>query len=69
MVFNNLGSWRSPGGSFDDFIKKESVRWHLGGGVRLIYKKAFNTILRIDCGFGVGFNKSNGIVLGFGQYF
>jgi len=69
VVFSDLGSWRSPGGNFDDFLKKESIRWHLGGGIRLIYKKAFNTILRIDYGFGVGFNKGDGIVLGFGQYF
>ncbi|MEE9431814.1 MAG: POTRA domain-containing protein [Melioribacteraceae bacterium] len=69
VVFSDLGSWRSPGGSFADFTKEKSVQWHIGGGLRFIYKKAFNTILRIDYGFGIGLNKSSGIVLGFGQYF
>jgi len=69
VVFSDLGSWRLPGGSFNDFFDKKIIRWHLGGGVRFIYKKAFNTILRIDYGFGIGFNKEKGIVLGFGQYF
>jgi len=69
VVFSDLGSWRLPGGTFNDFIDSKIIRWHLGGGVRFIYKKSFNTILRIDYGFGIGISKEKGIVLGFGQYF
>ncbi len=69
VVFSDLGSWRLPGGDFNDFLDKKNIRWHIGAGLRFIYKKAFNTILRIDYGFGIGFNKEKGVVLGFGQYF
>lgn len=65
--FFDFGSWRKPGGSFNDFTKSENMRAFSGVGFRLIYKRAFDTMLRID--YGYDYNKNTGLVIGIGQYF
>ncbi len=65
--FFDFGSWRKPGGSIDDFSKTENMRAFSGLGFRLIYKRAFDTMLRID--YGYDYNKNAGLVIGIGQYF
>lgn len=67
--FSDLGTWRNPGGDFGDLVKGENFRPFVGGGVRLIYKKAFDAILRLDYGIDVRNMNERGFVLGFGQYF
>ncbi len=65
--FIDFGSWRRPGGDFDDFSKRENMRAFSGVGFRLIYKRAFDTMLRID--YGYDYNKNTGLIIGIGQYF
>jgi outer membrane protein assembly factor BamA len=65
--FLDVGSWRKPGGSFSDFTRSENMRAFSGIGFRLIYKRAFDTMLRID--YGYDYNNNTGIVIGIGQYF
>lgn len=68
-VFIDAGSWRNPGGKFDDFIEYDNIRIYPGVGIRLIHKKIFNAIFRIDYGYGISKNAAKGIVFGIGQYF
>ena len=66
--FIDGGSWRSPGGSFDDFGDLGNVRLFSGIGLRFILPSIYNAIFRID--FGQSLTSSeNGIVFGLGQYF
>ena len=68
-VFVDSGSWRNPGGDFGDFVDQDSLRIYPGVGLRIINKKIFNAIFRIDYGYGITKDASNGIVFGVGQYF
>jgi outer membrane protein insertion porin family len=65
--FFDFGSWRKPGGSFRDFNKSENMRAFSGVGFRMIYKQAFDTMLRVD--YGYDYSKNAGLVIGIGQYF
>ncbi|CAN5332781.1 hypothetical protein BH09BAC3_BH09BAC3_29160 [soil metagenome] len=65
--FMDVGSWRKPGGDVSDFQKSENMRVFSGLGVRLIYKKAFDTMLRLD--YGYDYDKNAGWIIGIGQYF
>jgi len=68
-VFVDAGSWRNPGGDFGDFGESANLRVYPGIGVRLIHKRIFNAIFRIDYGFGVTREATSGLVFGIGQYF
>lgn len=68
-VFIDGGSWRNPGGSFSDFADSENIRIYPGVGLRLMHKKIFNAIFRIDYGYGITEGASRGFVFGIGQYF
>jgi len=68
-LFIDGGSWRNPGGSFDDFSDKSNIRIYPGLGLRLMHKRIFNAIFRIDYGYGITKDASRGIVFGIGQYF
>jgi len=68
-AFVDSGSWRKPGGSFDDFTNADNFRVYPGLGLRFIHKTIFNATFRIDYGYGITKNASNGIVFGIGQYF
>ncbi len=68
-VFIDGGSWRNPGGDFGDFGDTQNFRIYPGAGLRFMHKKIFNAIFRIDYGFGVTEDATNGFVFGIGQYF
>lgn len=69
VVFTDLGNWRTPGGQLNELLSKNELRQFVGGGFRVIYKRIYDAILRVDYGVDV-FNKNQkGIVLGIGQYF
>ena len=68
-AFVDLGSWRKPGGSLNDFIQSENFRVFPGVGLRFIHKTIFNAIFRLDYGFGINENGAKGLVFGIGQYF
>ncbi|MEM7086626.1 MAG: outer membrane protein assembly factor [Bacteroidota bacterium] len=68
-VFLDGGSWRNPGGDFGDFGDSQNLRVYPGAGVRFIHKRIFNTVFRIDYGYGITEDATNGFVFGIGQYF
>lgn len=68
-VFLDGGSWRNPGGDFDDFGDNQNIRIYPGAGLRFIHKRIFNAIFRIDYGYGITKDGDRGIVFGIGQYF
>jgi outer membrane protein assembly factor BamA len=68
-AFVDGGSWRNPGGDFGDFGDEQNVRVYPGLGVRFIHKRIFNTVFRIDYGYGITKDATNGFVIGIGQYF
>lgn len=67
--FTDIGSWRQPGGTFQDFVQPENFHDFFGMGVRLIHKKAHNAIIRVDYGVDLFQPDRKGLVLGLGQYF
>jgi len=69
VVFSDTGSWRNPGGNFNDFTDSNNFVLFAGGGLRFIHKKIYNAILRVDYGFNLQETGINGFVLGVGQYF
>ena len=68
-VFIDGGTWRNPGGDFGDFGDSQNIRIYPGLGIRLIHKRIFNAIFRIDYGYGITKDASRGFVFGIGQYF
>lgn len=68
-AFVDAGSWRNPGGDFGDFGDSTNLRIYPGIGMRLIHKRIFNAIFRIDYGIGVTRDATGGLVFGIGQYF
>lgn len=69
VAFSDLGTWRNPGGELSDIFSRESFREFVGGGIRIVYRKAHDTVLRFDYGIDVFNKKERGVVAGFGQYF
>lgn len=67
VAFADFGVWRQPGGSLGDFKDVENMKAFYGLGTRLIYKKGFDTLLRID--YGINYRVEGGLVIGIGQYF
>ena len=68
-TFIDAGTWRNPGGEFQDFLEPDNIRVYPGVGLRFMHKKIFNAIFRIDYGYGVTKYASKGLVFGIGQYF
>lgn len=68
-AFIDAGSWRNPGGDFGDFSNNDNIRVYPGLGFRVIHKKFYNAIFRIDYGYGITKNGTQGFVFGIGQYF
>lgn len=67
--FADSGTWRNPGGRLRDLFNKDQFRQFIGGGFRIIYRKVYGAVLRVDYGIDI-FNKDQrGLVVGFGQYF
>ena len=68
-LFTDFGTWRTPGGKLSDFTDKKNIKIFSGIGLRIINKKIFNAIFRIDYGYELTNGKSKGLVFGIGQYF
>lgn len=68
-VFIDAGTWRNPGGGLNDFSDSDNIRIFPGFGFRFIHKKIYNAIFRIDYGYGITKNATQGLVFGIGQYF
>ncbi|TCK67434.1 surface antigen-like variable number repeat protein [Winogradskyella wandonensis] len=68
-AFVDAGSWQNPGGDLSDFVDSDNLRIYPGIGLRFIHKSIFNAIFRIDYGYGITPNATNGLVFGIGQYF
>lgn len=78
-AFIDSGTWRNPGGSFSDFYNQNNIRVFSGVGIRVMHKRIYNAILRIDYGYGIfvknkplsgdAVQHPQGIVFGIGQYF
>ena len=68
-AFVDAGSWRNPGGPFSNFTDSDNVKVYPGVGVRFIHKRIYNAIFRIDYGYGITKDASQGFVFGIGQYF
>jgi outer membrane protein assembly factor BamA len=69
VLFTDSGSWRKPGGGFDDFIDPDIIKSYSGIGLRFIHKRFYNAIFRVDYGFNMFDLSDSGIVIGLGQYF
>lgn len=69
VAFSDTGTWRDPGGTLDDIWDGNSLQLFVGGGVRLIYKEAYNLIFRLDYGIDMKDLNRRGLVVGIGQYF
>ncbi len=67
VSFVDFGTWRKPGGGLSDFAQSNNMQAFSGLGCRFIYRRAFDTMLRLD--YGIDYNKNGGLVLGIGQYF
>ena len=68
-AFLDAGTWRNPGGNIDELFDGSTLRVYPGLGIRFIHKRIFNAVFRLDYGFGIGNEATNGIVFGIGQYF
>ncbi|MGB5818892.1 MAG: POTRA domain-containing protein [Saonia sp.] len=68
-AFIDAGSWRNPGRDFSELFNGSTARVYPGVGIRFIHKRIFNAVFRLDYGFGVTKDATNGIVFGIGQYF
>jgi outer membrane protein assembly factor BamA len=68
-AFIDAGSWRNPGEDFSQLFDGSSTRLYPGLGIRFIHKRIFNAVFRLDYGFGIGNESTNGLVFGIGQYF
>ncbi len=68
-AFIDAGTWRNPGGDLGELFDGSTLRFYPGLGIRFIHKRIFNAVFRLDYGYGIGNNQSNGIVFGIGQYF
>ncbi|WP_405292106.1 POTRA domain-containing protein [Algibacter sp. Ld11] len=68
-AFIDAGSWRNPGGELSDFSKSKNMKLYPGIGLRFFHKKIYNAVFRIDYGYGVSKDATQGLVFGIGQYF
>ena len=69
VAFSDSGSWRSPGQDLSIITKTENFRSFVGGGARVILTKVFDSVFRIDYGFDLYDRNTQGLVIGFGQFF
>lgn len=67
--FSDAGTWRKPGGSLRELWEGKNLQHFIGGGIRLIYNRAYNAIFRLDYGHDVRQPSRRGVVIGIGQYF
>lgn len=69
VSYLDLGGIRQPGYNFSQFMQLDELNIYAGGGVRIILKKVYNAVLRIDYGYDIKSLKNGGFTVGFGHYF
>ena len=69
VAFLDAGTWRNPGADFEQVFDADQLRAFAGPGLRLLNKKVFQFILRVDYGIAIDGSDQRGPVLGVGQYF
>lgn len=69
VAFSDAGTWRNPGGELSDLLKRDNLQHFVGGGIRVIYNRAYNAIFRLDYGVDIRQPERRGVVIGIGQYF
>jgi len=68
-AFVDASGVRRQNEEFSDILSSDRFRVNPGIGFRLIHKRIFNAVIRIDYGVNVTGNGDSGIVFGIGQYF
>lgn len=66
--FVDAATWRNSGQKFFE-QDTDLIAVYGGLGIRLIYKKAYNSIFRLDYGVDINDTKQGGFVIGLGQFF
>ncbi len=69
VAFNDMGTWRDPGGDIRQLWSEHTLQHFAGLGLRLISPKANNAVLRLDYGWSLRERGNRGVVIGLGQYF
>ena len=69
VIFVDVAALRTPGDSWKKLNYENNMVSYVGLGTRLIYKKIFNAVLRIDYGVDVTDLTNRQFVIGLGQYF
>jgi len=69
VAFSDFGTWRNPGGEFDDLLDRDNFRQFVGLGFRLVYQKVFGATFRIDYSLDIYNPVERGVGIGLGQYF
>jgi outer membrane protein assembly factor BamA len=67
--FVDIGGWRLPGGAMKQLFQRKTREFFSGIGFRLIHKRIFNGVLRVDYGLDLEDEATRGFVIGLGQYF
>ncbi len=66
--FTDMGTLRLPNEKLNNLSKPQNIKVFIGLGGRFIYKKAYESDLRIDYGTSI-YGSGRGLVVGLGQYF
>ncbi len=69
ITFVDSGTWRNPGGPLSQLWDPDQFQLFSGGGIRIIYTRWLEAVLRIDYGIDVLNRENKGVVIGLGQYF
>ncbi len=69
VAFMDIGQWRLPNYSWQNFFMPENRHAYYGVGIRLSYKPILNAIFRIDYAINVDDFNNRSFVFGVGQYF
>ncbi|XOV67484.1 MAG: hypothetical protein ACFHU9_17860 [Fluviicola sp.] len=68
-VFSDIGTLRSAGLNFRDFVNETQIYRYAGLGLRVHSKWLYRTIIRFDYAFDLIDLRNGAFVVGFGQYF
>jgi outer membrane protein assembly factor BamA len=69
VVFVDAGTWRTAGGNFSDFTNPAIMQTFTGAGIRLQIPYFNNIVLRADYAIDIRNSRTNGLVIGLGQFF
>jgi len=69
VAFSDTGTWRPPGAEINSVFVDGNFRSFMGGGVRFVLTKVYDSVIRLDYGIDIFDGSQRGFVLGFGQFF